>query len=151
MLFQNYSKRRIPKFIEKLKIVLEKMDNKKGDKKFIDFEIRGTKEDLDGLDVEIFSFDQINCDDYVDLGQENIKNALYCFTFNFNAIDEACLEKVKILFEQLKPMLCSIPIFSKAEFSFRNKGTRISFDFTIKEGKLVKAFIRFRSRYFRIS
>jgi hypothetical protein len=37
---------------------LEKRENKKVDKKSIDFEIRRTKEDLNGLSLKIFTFDE---------------------------------------------------------------------------------------------
>ena len=140
--FKIIPKEEIPKFMERLKNALEKTDNKKDDKKFIDFEIRGTKEDLDGLGVEIFSFDQINCDDYLDLENENIKNALYCLTLSFDVLDETGVEKVRHAFERLKPILYYIQKFKdKIEFSFRNKGTTISLDCTVKDGKLVKALI----------
>ena len=140
--FKIIPKEEFPKFMERLKNALEKTDNKKDDKKFIDFEIRGTKEDLDGLGVEIFSFDQINCDDYLDLENENIKNALHCLTLSFDVLDETGVEKVRHVFERFKPMLSVIPYFKdKMEFSFRNKGTIISLDCTVKDGKLIKALM----------
>ena len=42
--FDIIPKDEFPKFIERLKSTLEKVDNKKGDKKYFEFEIRGTKE-----------------------------------------------------------------------------------------------------------
>ena len=71
--FKIIPKEEFPKFMERLKVALEKKENKKGDKKSIDFEIRGSKEDLNGLALEIFTFDESKCADFIDVEQEHLK------------------------------------------------------------------------------
>ena len=140
--FKIIPKEEFPKFMERLKAALAKTDNKKGEKKSIDFEIRGTKEDLNGLALEIFSFDKEKCAEFMDVEQEHIKNALYCASLNINVKTEADVEKLNMAYQQFKPMFENIPkVKGKFDFVFRNKGTRVSFDIVAKDGKLVKSLI----------
>ena len=140
--FKIIPKEEFPKFMERLKAALAKTDNKKGEKKSIDFEIRGTKEDLNGLALEIFSFDKTKCAEFMDVEQEHIKNALYCASLNVNVKTEADVEKLNIAYQKFKPMFESIPMVKgKFDFVFRSKGTRVSFDIVAKDGKLVKSLI----------
>jgi len=140
--FKIIPKEEFPKFMERLKEALKKTDNKKGEKKSLDFEIRGTKEDLNGVALEIFSFDKTRCAEFMDVEQEYIKNALYCASLNFNVKKEEDVAKLNMAYEQLKPMLENIPHFKdKCKFFFRSKGTKVSFDVVANDGKLVKAFI----------
>ena len=140
--FKIIPKEEFPKFMERLKVALEKKENKKGDKKSIDFEIRGSKEDLNGLALEIFTFDESKCADFIDVEQEHLKNALYCASLNLNVKTEPDVEKLKAVYEQFKPMIEAMPIFKdKFQFCFRNKGTKVSFDIVGKEGKLVNALM----------
>ena len=139
--FKIIPKEEFPKFMERLKAALAKTENKKGEKKSIDFEIRGTKEDLNGLALEIFSFDKTKCADFMDVEQEHIKNALYCASLNVNVKTEADVEKLNMSYLQFKQMLENAPplkpLKGKFDFKFRNKGTRCSFDFVAKDGKLL--------------
>ncbi len=140
--FKIIPKEEFPKFMERLTEALKKTDNKKGEKKCIDFEIRGTKEDLNGVALEIFTFDKTRCAEFLDVEQENIKNALYCASLNLNVKNAEGVEKLKMAFQQFQPMLAGIPMLKdKFEISFRNKDTRVSFDCVAKEGKLVKALM----------
>ena len=140
--FKIIPKEEFPKFMERLKAALEKTENKKGEKKSIDFEIRGTKEDLNGLALEIFSFDKAKCADFMDIEVEHIKNALYCASLNVNVKTEADVEKLKMAYEKFNLMFAMIPTFKgKFELFFRNKGTKCSFDIVAKDGKLVKSLI----------
>ena len=140
--FKIIPKEEFPKFMERLKAALAKTENKKGEKKSIDFEIRGTKEDLNGLALEIFSFDKTKCADFMDVEQEHIKNALYCASLNVNVKTEADVEKLNLAYRQFKPMFEKAPpLKGKFDFKFRNKGTRCSFDIVAKDGKLVKSLI----------
>jgi hypothetical protein len=131
-----------PKFIERLKSALEKVDNKKGDKKYFEFEIRGTKEEQSGLTLEIFSFDENKYEEFIDEGQEYIKNSLYCISLNLTAKEETGVEKLKELFIRFKPMFEAIPFLkNKVEFFFRNKENQVYLDMIVKEGKLIKALL----------
>ena len=140
--FKIIPKEEFPKFMERLKEALKKTDNKKGDKKLVEFSFSGSKEDLKGCAFEIFSFDKTRCAEFLDTTQENIKNALYCASININVKEEADCEKLKAVFEQSKQMLAQIPALKdKIEFSFRSKGKQCSFDAIAKDGKLVKAIL----------
>ena len=58
--FNFISKEEFPKFIERFKEALEKTDNKKGEKNNFEIEIRGTRELLDGIQIEFFNFDLLS-------------------------------------------------------------------------------------------
>ena len=140
--FKIIPKEEFPKFMERLKEALKKEDNKKGDKKCVEFSLTGSKEDLQGCAFEIFSFDKTRCAEFLDVTQEHIKNGLYCASLNINVKQEADCEKLKMVFEQSKQMLASIPqLKDKIDFNFRSKGKQCSFDAVAKDGKLVKAIL----------
>ena len=140
--FKIIPKEEFPKFIERLKEALEKDDNKKGDKKSFEFEIRGTREELNGLNLEIYSFDDSKYEEFIDVEQDYIKDALYCISLNLITKDESGVEEMKKLFNSLKPMFENIPVLKKnKEFFLRNKGKKVSFDLVIKDGKLIKSLL----------
>jgi len=129
-------------FMDRLKAALAKEDNKKGDKKCIEFSLSGSKEDLQGCSFEIFSFDKTRCAEFLDATQEQIKNGLYCASLNINVKNEPDCQKIKDEFEKSKQMLESIPLLKgKYEFNFRSKGKQCSIDVIAKDGKLVKAVL----------
>ena len=139
--FKIIPKEEFPKFIERFKAALQKEENKKGDKKIIDFEIRGTKEDLDGLALEIFSFDESKYDDFMNVvEEEHLKEASYCVSLNINAKKEDGVEEIKRVFEQFKPIFDNMPLFKdKLQLYLNNKGTEVSLYIIGKEGVLVNA------------
>ena len=141
--FKIIPKEEFPKFIERFKEALEKVENKKGDKKYFEFEIRGTKEEQSGLTLEIFSFDENKYEEFIDEDLEYIKNSLYCISLNLTAKEESGVEKLKELFNNFKPMFEAIPVLkkNKVEFFFRNKENQVSFDLVQKEGKLINALL----------
>ena len=140
--FKIIPKEEFPKFIERLKEALEKDDNKKGDKKSFEFEIRGTREELNGLNLEIYSFDDSKYEEFIDVEQDYIKDALYCISLNLITKDESGVEEMKKLFTSLKQMFENIPVLKKnREFFLRNKGKKVSFDLVIKDGKLIKPLL----------
>ena len=140
--FQIIPKEEFPKFIERFKDALEKVENKKGDKKYFEFEIRGTKEEQSGLTLEIFSFDENKYEEFIDEGLEYIKNSLYCISLNLTTKEETGVEKMKELFNNCKPMLENITFLeNKVEFFFRNKENQVYLDMIVKEGKLLKALL----------
>ena len=135
-------KEEFPKFMDRLKEALKKEDNKKGDKKCVEFSLTGSKEDLQGCAFEIFSFDKTRCAEFLDVAQEQIKDGLYCASLNINVKEEAHCEKLKAEYEKYKPMLENIPLLKdKYQFNFRSKGKQCSFDVIAKDGKLVKAIL----------
>ena len=76
------TKEEFQKFMERLKENLGKTDNKKGDKKYFEFEVRGTKEDLNGMALEIFSFDKTRYCEFFNVSQALIKDALFCVSLS---------------------------------------------------------------------
>ena len=140
--FKIIPKEEFPKFIERLKSALEKVDNKKGDKKYFELEIRGTKEEINGSKLEIFTFDESKYGEFIDGEKDYIKNALYCISLNFIEKEESGIEIIKKLFDQYKPLLEGIPVLKdKIKIFLRNEGKQVNFDITVIEGKLIKALI----------
>ena len=140
--FKIIPKEEFPNFMNRLKEALKKEDNKKGDKKCVEFTLTGSKEDLQGCAFEIFSFDKTRCAEFLDVTQEHIKNGLYCASLNINVKDEKECEKLKMVYEKFKPMLADIPhVKDKIDFSFRSKGKQCSFDAVAKDGKLIQAIL----------
>lgn len=130
-------------FYDRLKAALEKTDNKKGDKKTFEFEVRGSKEDLDGLSLEIFSFDKSKYAEFLDENEEHLKSALYCASLNLEVKEEADVAKLQAAFQQLQLIINGIPMIQskKLEIKLRNKGKKVSFDVVAKEGKLIEGLL----------
>ena len=138
--FKIIPKEEFPKFIERLKSALEKVDNKKGDKKYFEFEIRGTKEEINGHRLEIFTFDESKYGEFIDVEQDYIRNALYCISLNLIEKEESGVEIIRKFFDNFfKPML--EPFKDKIKIFFRNEGKRVTFDIIVIEGKLIKALL----------
>ena len=130
------------KFIERLKISLSKIENKKGEKKPFELEIRGAKEEFKGISLEISTFNKTNIPEFLNIEQEYIKKSLYYFSLNINAKEESDSKKFENFFQMLRQMFHYIPIFKdKYEIHFRSVGKQISFYIVANEGKLVKALM----------
>ena len=137
--FKIIPKEEFPKFIERLKEALEKDDNKKGDKKYFEFEIRGTKEEMNGHRLEIFTFDESKYGEFIDVEQDYIRNALYCISLNLIEKEESGVEIIRKFFDNFfKPMLEANLPHDKIKIFFRNEGKRVAFDIIVIEGKLIK-------------
>ena len=131
-----------PKFMERLKEALGKTDNKKGDKKSFEFEVRGSKEDLNGLALEIFSFDKTRCGEFLDVTQEHIKNALYCASLNLEVNKPEDAKVLEGSFATLKNLFDNSPfVKDKFDLHLRTKDKQVSFDVVAKDGKLVGALM----------
>ena len=140
--FKIIPKEEFPKFIEKLKISLSKIENKKGEKKPFELEIRGAKEEFKGISLEISTFNKTNIPEFLNIEQEYIKKSLYYFSLNINAKEESDSKKLENFFQMLHAMFHYIPIFKdKYEFHFHSVGKQISFYIVANEGKLVKALM----------
>lgn len=139
--FKIIPKEEFPKFIERLKAALAKIDNKKGDKKSIEFEISGSKDELKGLALEIFTFDKTKCAEFLDVEQDYIKNSLYCVSLILNAKTEEDIPKIEGSFATLQNLMLASPVKDKVELHFRKKGKQVFFDSVSKNGKLVEALL----------
>ena len=140
--FKIIPKEEFQKFIERLKISLSKIENKKGEKKPFEFEIRGAKEEFKGISLEISTFNKTNIPEFLNIEQEYIKKSLYYFSLNINAKEESDSKKFENFFQILHAMFHCIPIFKdKYEIHFHSVGKQISFYIVANEGKLVKALM----------
>ena len=138
--FKIIPKEEYPKFLERLKDALEKTENKKGDKKSFEFEIRGTKEELNGFSLEIFTFDEKRYEEFIDIEQDYLKSALYCFSLNLRVKEESGVKVLNEAFLRWKELLENI-FKKKFEFFFRSKGKKVSLDCVAKDGKIIKSLL----------
>ena len=140
--FKIIPKEEFPKFIERLKISLSKIENKKGEKKPFELEIRGAKEEFKGISLEISTFNKTNIPEFLNIEQEYIKKSLYYFSLNINAKEESDSKKFENFFPMLKKFIDYFHFFGeKYEIHFHSVGKQISFYIVANEGKLVKALM----------
>ncbi len=78
---------------------------KKGEEKLIGFTIKGTKEDPKGFAVETYSYKEDKFNEYFDMEQPHLKEALTCITFQLHVNDESQVPVMKALFDQYLPLL----------------------------------------------
>ena len=82
-------KEELPGFLERLKKALAD-GQKSGDKKDLEIEIRGSKEDPKGFSIENFTLDKTKFADYFDPNADHTKKALVLATLNrFNSLHNA--------------------------------------------------------------
>ena len=131
-------------FFDRLKDAL-KNGQKSGDKKSLEIEIRGSKEDPKGVAIEHFTFDKTKFSEFFDPEAEHTKKALVLFTLNLEVKKPKDVETIKTSFEMLKPMLYGIPGVKgkegKYEFHFRNNGNKVAFDVISTEGKIIQPLL----------
>lgn len=131
-------------FLERLKKALAE-GQKSGDKKELEIEIRGAKEDPTGISVEVTTIGKDKFDEYFDPNAEHTKKALAAWTLNFEVKEEKDVEVIKTAFEQIKPMILGIPQIKdkpgKFEFVFRNNGKKIAIDVISTEGKIIQPLL----------
>ena len=137
-------KEELPGFLERLKKALAE-GQKSGDKKELNIEIRGSKEDPKGFSIENFTIDKTKFADYFDPEAEHTKKALVLTTLNIEVKTEADVEAAKGAFEMVKPMIMELPFVKakpgKFELHFRNKGTKCAIDFISVEGKILQPLL----------
>ena len=143
-IFKIIPKEEFPKFIERFKESLEKIDNKKGEKKNFDIEINGTRELSDGIQIELFSFDERKYTDFIlDKDEEKIKNSLYLISLDLNIEKESSIDKFeKNFFPFIKQILEELPIFkNKIEIFLTKKDTKVSINLVAKKGELINSLL----------
>ena len=120
--------------------------DKNQEKKDLEIEIRGEKEDSTGISVEILTFGKEKFYEYFDSNAEYTKKALVACTLNFEIIkDVKDIDAIKMAFYQIKLFLGLPPITSKQvklNLIFRNNGTKVAIDLISAEGKNYPTFIR---------
>ena len=108
--FKFLPKEEVFKFIEGFKKALSEVP-KSDEKKSIDFEIKGTNEDLKGISIEAKNIEKGQFKDLFDAAQEYIQKALCIISISFKANDEA---SVKTLEELFKKMVISVSLLEFA-------------------------------------
>ena len=131
-------------FFERLKKALAD-GQKSGEKKELEIEIRGAKEDPTGISVEVLTIGKDKFGEYFDSNAEHTKKALAAWTLNFEVKEDKDVEVIKAAFEQIKPMILGIPQIAakpgKFEFIFRNNGKKIAIDVISTEGKIIQPLL----------
>ena len=137
-------KEELTPFMERLKKALTE-GQKSGDKKNLNIEIRGSNEEPKGISLEVFTLDKTKFGEFFDPNADHTKKALVVTTVNFEVKEEKDVETIKTAFEQVKPMILSMPFVKdkkdKFELHFRNNGTKIAVDFISVEGKLIQPLL----------
>lgn len=131
-------------FLERLKKALTD-GQKSGEKKSLEIEIRGAKEDPTGVSVEVLTLGKEKFDEYFDANAEHTKKALVVWTLNFEVKEEKDIDTIKMAFEQIKPMILGIPQIAakpgKFDLVFRNNGKKVGVDLISTEGKIIQPLL----------
>ena len=131
-------------FFDRLKDALAK-GQKSGDKKCLEIEIRGSKEDPKGVSIEQFTLDKSKFAEFFDPAAEHTKKALVLCTLNLEVKEEKDVETIKGAFEGIKPMVLEFPPIKakegKFELHFRNNGKKVAIDFISTEGKIIQPLL----------
>ena len=137
-------KEQLEGFLERLKKALAD-GQKSGEKKNLEIEIRGAKEDPTGVSVEVMTLGKEKFDEYFDSNAEHTKKALCAWTLNFEVKEEKDIETIKGAFEMIKPMFLQLPPIAakpgKFEMVFRNNGKKVAIDVISTEGKIIQPLL----------
>ena len=118
---------------------------KSDEKKNMDFEIKGTNEELKGLAFETHNIDKAKFNEFFDTSKDHIKNSLVVCTASFKVNDESAVAKIKEVYDKLAPMFQSIPFVKKHPenyaLNFRNNGTQIFIDFSSVKGEFLQPLL----------
>ena len=118
---------------------------KSDEKKNMDFEIKGTNEELKGMAFETHNIDKAKFNEFFDTSKDHIKNSLVVCTASFKVNDESAVEKIKEVYDKLAPMFQSIPFVKKHPenyaLNFRNNGTQIFIDFSSVKGEFLQPLL----------
>ena len=137
-------KEQLEGFLERLKKALAD-GQKSGEKKDLEIEIRGAKEDPTGISVEVLTLGKDKFDEYFDSNAEHTKKALVAWTLNFEVKKPEDIETIKGAFEMIKPMFLQLPPIAakpgKFELVFRNNGKKVAIDVISTEGKIIQPLL----------
>lgn len=131
-------------FLERLKKALAE-GQKSGEKKSLEIEIRGSKEDPKGLSIEQFTLDKSKFSEFFDPNAEHTKKALVLCTVNLEVKEEKDVPVIKEAFEKIQPMVMELPFVKakpgKFELHFRSNGQKVAVDFISVEGKILSPLL----------
>ena len=119
---------------------------KSDEKKNVDFEIKGTNEELKGIAIETHNIEKAKFKELFDPAQAHIQKALVICSLTFNANSKESVEPLKELFGKIKEMVFpNIPFVKKHpenyELNLRVNETKISVDFTSVKGEFLQPII----------
>ena len=122
-------------FITLQKELSKEYNNKEEKKISFEFEVRGTKEDLNGAALEISSLKKSKTN------LEHIENDLRFISLNLEVKDESCIPKLQEVFKSFLGSVKSSFSDFPFELSFRNNGKLVSTDLVCNNRELVKVLI----------
>ena len=118
---------------------------KSDEKKTVEFEIKGTKEELKGINIETKNIEKGQFKEIFDMAQEHIQKALCIFSLSFNANDESSVKTLEELFKKMEPMFKMIPFVKKHpenyEIHFRTNGKKVAVDITSVKGEFLQPIV----------
>ena len=118
---------------------------KSDEKKTVEFEIKGTKEELKGINIETKNIEKGQFKEIFDMAQEHIQKALCIFSLSFNANDESSVKTLEELFKKMEPMFKMIPFVKKHpenyEIHFRTNGNKVAVDITSVKGEFLQPIV----------
>ena len=142
--FKCLPKEQVFVFFDALKKAFEEAP-KSDEKKFVEFEIKGTNEDLKGMCFETHRIEKSKFKEMFDNAQEHIQKALVVASCTINAKDESGVKLLQELFEKLKPMFQEIPFVKKHpenyELHLRTNGTKVTVDLTSVKGEFLEPLL----------
>ena len=142
--FKFLPKEQLLTFFDALKKAFEEAP-KSDEKKFVEFEIKGTNEDLKGMCFETHRIEKSKFKEMFDMAQEHIQKALIVASCTINAKDESGVKLLQELFEKVKPMFKEIPWVKKHpenyELHLRTNGTKVTVDLTSVKGEFLEPLL----------
>ena len=118
---------------------------KSEEKKNVEFEIKGTNEELKGISVETHRIEKDKFKEIFDNAHEHIQKAMVIASITINAKDESSVKLLQDLFEKMKPMFFNLPFAKKHpenyELNLRTNGTKLTVDFSSVKGEFLEPIV----------
>jgi hypothetical protein len=131
-------------FIENFKKALDE-EAKTDEQKSFEIEIKGTKEEPNGVSFDTYSVTKDKYATFVDPSKDYMKEALSVFSVSVHAKDEASVKTLEALFEKMKPMFEGLDFVKKHpgkyKIELRTSGTKVTVDFVSVTGEFLKPLL----------
>jgi hypothetical protein len=139
--FNCLPKEEVFNFLENFKKALAEVP-KSDEKKFCEFEIKGTNEDLKGIRIETHCIEKSKFKEIFDSAQEHLQKSLVVCSLTLNANDESAVKVLEEFYKKMEPMFQMIPFVKKHpenyEFHLRTNGTKLTIDFCSVKGEFLQ-------------
>jgi hypothetical protein len=144
--FNCLPKEQVFAFFEAFKKAFDEIP-KSEEKKNIDFEIKGTNEELKGMCFETHRLEKSKFKEMFDSAQGHIQKALLIASITINAKNDDSVKILQENFEKLKQLFFpNIPFVKKHpenyELNLRTDGTKLTVDFTSVKGEFLEPLIK---------